>query len=174
VSAETSLWVYFLSPAATLVGVVVGFFLAGVQGRSQARYIKSAEYITRLRKLLLDVQGAFDVLPEYEKESDEEIAGTAAILGECVLELRDYYDTYKPWLPKRTRDSLEPGLILVLYEMGLHLIREEDEPPVSREEFNKLLDQLTNTDFEGLADELDKEVEHLIGTRSWWQRLFGA
>ena len=91
-----------------------------------------------------------------------------------VPKLRDYYDTYKPWLPKRTRDSLEPGLILVLYEMGLHLIREEDEPPVSREEFNKLLDQLTNTDFEGLADELDKEVEHLIGTRSWWQRLFGA
>jgi len=58
--------------------------------------------------------------------------------------------------------------------MGLPFIREEDESPVSREDFNKLLEQLANTDFEGLTDELDKEVEHLVGTLPWRQRLSRA
>ena len=45
---------------------------------------------------------------------------------------------------------------------------------MSREDFNKLLEQLANTDFEGLTDELDKEVEHLVGTLPWRQRLSRA
>jgi hypothetical protein len=35
---------------------------------------------------------------------------------------------------------------------------------MSREEFNELLEQLKDTDLEALTDELDKEVENLIGT----------
>jgi hypothetical protein len=171
VNAETSLWVYFLSPVATLCGVVVGFFLAKVQGRSQTRYVKSAEYITRLRKLLLDVRWAFEVLPEYEHESDDEIGETAALVGERVMKLVSFYETYVPWLPQRTRDSLEQGLILTVFELGLPFIREEDEPLMSREKFNRLLEQLKNTNFVALADELDNEVEHLVGTLPWRQRF---
>jgi hypothetical protein len=171
VNAETSLWVYFLSPVATLCGVVVGFFLAKVQGRSQTRYVKSAEYITRLRKLLLDVRWAFEVLPEYEHESDDEIGETAALVGERVMKLVSFYETYVPWLPQRTRDSLEQGLILTVFELGLPFVREEDEPLMSREKFNRLLEQLKNTNFVALADELDNEVEHLVGTLPWRQRF---
>ena len=170
-NAETSLWVYFLSPVATLCGVVVGFFLAKVQGRSQTRYVKSAEYITRLRKLLLDVRWAFQVLPEYEHESDDEIGETAALVGERVMKLVSYYETYVPWLPQRTRDSLEQGLILTVFELGLPFIREEGEPLMSREKFNRLLEQLKNTNFVALADELDNEVEYLVGTLPWRQRF---
>jgi hypothetical protein len=51
------------------------------------------------------------------------------------------------------------------------LIREEDEPLMSREEFNELLEQLKDTDLEALTDELDKEVENLIGTLPRLQRF---
>ena len=173
-SPETSLWVYFLSPVAILGAVVFTFLLGRIQGRAQTRYIKSAEYITQLRKLLLELRWNFEVLPEFEQETDDEIAVTAEVLGERVIKLVKYYETYKPWLPRRTKDRLEPGLILTIYEMGLPLMREEDEPPVSREEFIKLLAPLKDIDFVGLADKLDKEVEHLVGTLPWWQRWFGA
>ena len=62
---------------ATLYSVLVGFFLAKVQGGSQNRYVKSAEYITKLRRVLLNVRWAFEVLHEYEHESADEISETA-------------------------------------------------------------------------------------------------
>jgi hypothetical protein len=96
VSNQTSLWVYFLSPVAILCAVVFTYLLGRVQGRAQTRYLKSAEHITELRKLLLDVRWAFEVLPDFEEESDEEIAGTAALVGDRVIKLIDYHETYRP------------------------------------------------------------------------------
>jgi uncharacterized UPF0160 family protein len=87
------------------------------------------------------------------------------------MKLVSFYETYVPWLPQRTRDSLEQGLILTVFELGLPFIREEDEPLMSREKFNRLLEQLKNTNFVALADELDNEVEHLVGTLPWRQRF---
>jgi hypothetical protein len=96
VNAKTSLSVYSLTPIATLYGVLVGFFLTKVQGRSQTRYVKSAEYITKLRRFLLNVRWAFEVLHEYEHESADEIGETADEVGDRVIKLVSYYETYSP------------------------------------------------------------------------------
>jgi len=143
--------VSFLSPVAILAAVVFTYLLGRVQGRAQTRYIKSAEYLTQVRKLLLDLRWAFETLPEFVQENDDEIAEAADDIGRRWMRLVSYYETYEPWLPRRTTDSLEPGLILAVYERGLPLIREEDEPPLSREELIEQLEQIKKTDFDSLA-----------------------
>jgi hypothetical protein len=68
--------------------------MAKLQGRSQTRYVKSAEYITKLRRFLLNARWAFEVLHEYEHESADEIGETADEVSDRVIKLMSYYETY--------------------------------------------------------------------------------
>jgi hypothetical protein len=146
-SSQIPLWVYFMAPGATLTGVILGFWLSGVQGRSQARYAKTAEYLTELREHLLEIRWSLDVLPQFEHEITDEVEGVSEILADKVIEMLNYYEAHKPWFPCHTRDRLEPGLIVEALEMGLSLIREEGEDPVSLEDFNTLLNKLKETNL---------------------------
>lgn len=148
----TPVWIYLLGPAATLVGIVVAFLLGRVQGRSQTRYVKSAEILTELRRIVLEIEM---YLVHYPEEPDE----GKVILGEKIkdheLELVRYLQTYALWLPRPTRDKVDA----VLREF---MRAYTDADSLDAKELTERL--------RALMSELAVETERLLGTGPpWWK-----
>jgi hypothetical protein len=104
-STGTPVWLGVLNPMVTLVGVVIAFLFGQVQGRSQARYVRSAEVLIELRRLVLEIEACATSLPEFEHSEE----GSAKILEEMFkreAELVRYVETHELWLSRPVRDKV--------------------------------------------------------------------
>jgi hypothetical protein len=91
-SADTPIWVDLLSPVVPLVGIVIAFLFGQVQGRSQARYVRTAEILIELRRHMLEIEACATSLPAFEHSEE----GLAEILEEMFkhqAELVRYVET---------------------------------------------------------------------------------
>lgn len=149
---ETPLWVSLLSPIVTLVGIVIAFLLGRVQGRAQTRYVKAAEVLIELRRIVLETK-------MYVVQRPEEDAEGKAILNKKIeeheAELVRHVETHALWLPRPVRDRI----VDIAREFGRAY--EETETPDTQE--------LTTT-LHTLIAELTVEIERLLGTGPpWWK-----
>lgn len=156
---STPLWIDLLGPVSTLAGIVVAFLFGRVQGRTQTRYVKAAEILTELRRLVLEIEMHALQIPKETTEEDK------AVLLEAMFEeqvaLMRHLETHALWLPRPVRDRVDS----VLREFTR--TADSQRPDDVGENFDA---EDLDTRLRSLFVELAVETERLLGTGPpWWK-----
>lgn len=166
-------WTYFLTPAVSLLAVVLAYLLGNAQGRAQTRYDRATDSLTRILALAIEAEDYLETLRSLGtgNASAEWSDGVVQTVGR----MEDVYRSSRPWLVPDHRKHVDE--ILAPFNMVVALLvstRDLEATTGLPADAASLGETLKTFDVETPIGVLDDKVTRLASAPSVLERLWLA
>ncbi len=162
-------WTYFLTPAVSLLAVVLAYLLGNAQGQAQTRYDRATDALTRILALAIEAEDYLETLRSLGTGS------ATAEWSDGVVRTEDVYRSSRPWLlpgqRKRVDDVLAPFNVVVALLVSTRDLEAMTGLPADGA---SLGETLKTFDVQTPIGALDDEVTRLASAPSVLERLWMA